>query len=258
VVVRASGGLHPGLRIRSCSLFIREEIMRGASTKTPFAERVRSRLADCVRDVVRQTGLEGGEERLAGGKMLRTRLAGRIRECAGAADPDALAEVCTAAELVHSASLCHDDVVDGSEMRRGGPSLWTEVGRTGAILVGDLLFAEAVRMVRAAGDGKFVADFADKMKETSAAEAEQELVWRGKKPDEETHIRLARGKTGPLFAFTAAACAEPGGPGAAELEAIAWGLPISWPMTWWTCWGRSRPRGRPWGPTGAGANTRWP
>lgn len=192
--------------------------MRGASTRTPFAERVKNRLADCVRDVARQTGLERGEERLAGGKLLRTRLAGRIQECAGAADPDAVAEVCTAAELVHSASLCHDDVVDGSEMRRGGPSLWTEVGRTGAILVGDLLFAEAVRVVRGAGDGEFVEDFADKMKETSAAEAEQELVWRGKQPDEETHIRLARGKTGPLFAFTAAACAEPDSPDAAALE----------------------------------------
>ena len=192
--------------------------MRRATTKTPFAERVAQRLADCVRDVARQAGLEGGEERLAAGKMLRTRLPGRIQECAGAAAPDALRDVCVAAELVHSASLCHDDVVDGSEMRRGGPSLWTEVGRTGAILVGDLLFAEAVRFVRGAGDGEYVQDFADKVKETSAAEAEQELVWRGRKPDEETHIRLARGKTGPLFAFTAAACAEPESADADALE----------------------------------------
>jgi len=193
--------------------------MAPTTTQTPFAESVRNRLSGCVRDVARQAGLEQDvEARLAGGKMLRSRLPGRIQEQAGAADPDVLREVCTAAELVHSASLCHDDVVDGSEKRRGEPSLWTELGRTGAVLVGDLLFAEAVRVVRAAAGGAFMSDFADKVKETSAAEAEQELVWRGEKPDEETHVRLARCKTGPLFALTAGACTEPGRPAAPDLE----------------------------------------
>ncbi|MEF8787466.1 MAG: polyprenyl synthetase family protein [Planctomycetota bacterium] len=192
--------------------------MEATTTQIPFADRVRNRLEECVRDVARRAGMEDVEARLAGGKMLRSRLPGRIQEHAGAADPDVLREVCTAAELVHTASLCHDDVVDGSEKRRGRPSLWTELGRTGAVLVGDLLFAEAVRVVREAADGAFMGDFAEKVKETSAAEAEQELVWRGEKPDEETHVRLARGKTGPLFALTACACAEPGHPAAEALE----------------------------------------
>jgi geranylgeranyl pyrophosphate synthase len=192
--------------------------MEKIGTRTPFAESVKEHLTACVGQVARQAGLEGVEDRLAGGKMLRSRLPGRIQDRAGRADPDVLREVCTAAELVHSASLCHDDVVDGSEMRRGKAALWTELGRTGAVLIGDLLFAEAVRVVRDTAGGAFMADFTDKVKETSAAEAEQELVWRGERPDAETHVRLARQKTGPLFAFAAAASAGVDGPGRQALE----------------------------------------
>ena len=192
--------------------------MADTETKTLFAQQVKDRLEACVGQIARQAGLQGVEEQLAGGKMLRSRLPGRIHDCAGQADPNVLREVCAAAELVHSASLCHDDVVDGSDMRRGRSALWKKMGRTGAVLVGDLLFAEAVRVVRDAGDGAFVEDFTDKVKETSAAEAEQELVWRGERPDAETHVRLARQKTGPLFALTAAAAAGAGGEGARALQ----------------------------------------
>lgn len=178
-------------------------------TAKEFAERVRKRTARLVRGIAEAAGLEPEEidNQLVCGKMLRTLLPGRIVESAETGTCiEALERVCAAAELVHTASLCHDDVIDKSEMRRGTPSLWKRTGRSGAVLVGDLLFSEAIRCILDGPSRGYVDLFADRVREMSATEAEQELVWRGETPDEETHVRLARGKTGPLFALTAAAC----------------------------------------------------
>ncbi len=140
------------------------------------------------------------------GKMLRTRLAGRLCTCdCSSVDRTSLQSVCAATELVHTASLCHDDVVDNSLIRRALPTLWQTVGASGAILIGDLLLSEAIDIVMDVEDGRYLPGFIDKVKQVVQSEAQQELLWRGKQVDIETCLHLARGKTGPLFAFAAAA-----------------------------------------------------
>lgn len=140
------------------------------------------------------------------GKMLRTRLAGRLCTCdCSSVDRTSLQSVCAATELVHTASLCHDDVVDNSLIRRALPTLWQTVGASGAILIGDLLLSEAIDIVMDVEDGHYLPGFIDKVKQVVQSEAQQELLWRGKQVDIETCLHLARGKTGPLFAFAAAA-----------------------------------------------------
>ena len=142
------------------------------------------------------------------GKMLRARLAGRL--CTGdwsPVDHNTLQVACAATELVHAASLCHDDVVDNSLVRRSLPTLWRVVGTSGAILIGDLLLCEAMTMLMETEDGRLCSGFVAKTTEMVKAEAMQELFWRGKQPDAETCLQLARGKTGPLFAFAAGVCA---------------------------------------------------
>ncbi len=162
------------------------------------------------------------------GKMLRTRLAGRL--CAGggsSVDRTTIQAACTATELVHTASLCHDDVVDNSLIRRSLPTLWRTVGSSGAILIGDLLLCEAMDLLmetdtgptapygqaarscdRPQGrrSGRLARGFLAKVTEVVKAEARGELLWRGKEVDVETCLHLARGKTGPLFAFVAGTC----------------------------------------------------
>ena len=141
------------------------------------------------------------------GKMLRTCLAGRL--CTGGwslVDRSVIESACVAVELVHTASLCHDDVVDNAMMRRAAPALWQVVGSCGAILIGDLLLCEAMDLVMGAEGGRHVRSFIAKVKEVVEAEARQELLWRGKQVDVETCLQLARGKTGPLFAFVAGTC----------------------------------------------------
>lgn len=77
-----------------------------------------------------------------GGKRLRPLLA---VICAGPepADPDAVVRAAVAVELVHAATLVHDDILDGADLRRGNPTVVASGGREMAVAVGDLLFAVA-------------------------------------------------------------------------------------------------------------------
>ncbi len=141
------------------------------------------------------------------GKMLRTRLAARLAGLGSLYASGATIELtCAAVELVHAASLCHDDVIDNSLMRRGQPTLWSATGRSGAVLVGDLLLCEAMDLLLDLEDGRYLGAFVEKVREVCAAEAEHELKFRGKQLDQQTCVRLARGKTGPLFAFVGYVC----------------------------------------------------
>ena len=140
------------------------------------------------------------------GKMLRSRLAGRFVEAGVADDLLTVRDLCAATEIVHTASLCHDDLVDGADTRRGQCSLWRATSPSAAVLIGDLLLCEATELLRTIAGGRFLGDFLAKVTEMVQAEAQQELVFRGTCVDEETCLRLARGKTGPLFAFAAMVC----------------------------------------------------
>ena len=78
----------------------------------------------------------------AGGKRLRPLL---VLVAAGSApeDPSELVRAGVAVELVHSATLVHDDVLDAAPLRRGRPTVWASAGRGAATSAGDLLFAAA-------------------------------------------------------------------------------------------------------------------
>ncbi|MHC4563324.1 MAG: polyprenyl synthetase family protein [Planctomycetota bacterium] len=170
---------------------------------TDVSDLIKRRTADLL-------GCTGGKldaEPLRPGKMLRTRLAGRLVD----GNPDVLKghpipAACAAIELIHTASLCHDDVVDNALIRRSVPTLWRAAGQSGAILLGDLLLCGAVELLLETGGGDYLPAFMAKVREVVEAETEHELVWRGQPLDEDTSLRLARGKTGPLFAFVASVC----------------------------------------------------
>lgn len=156
---------------------------------------------------------------LPAGKMLRTRLAERLLGGAALrAEERTVAHVCAATELLHSASLCHDDVIDGGLIRRGAAALWRVTGPSAAVLIGDMLLCEAVMLVQQVGGGRYVGRFVAAMHEVCRSEVEQELRCRGQELDEATCLRLARGKTGPLFGFVCHACGGNDAPLSAALE----------------------------------------
>jgi geranylgeranyl pyrophosphate synthase len=76
----------------------------------------------------------------AGGKRLRPAL---VFLCAGEPEGERLVRAGTAVELVHMATLVHDDVVDRAPLRRGRPTVFVEGGREAAVATGDLLFSRA-------------------------------------------------------------------------------------------------------------------
>ncbi len=90
---------------------------------------------------------------LAGGKRLRPLLvvlAATAAGSPGAGGPldteeggRSLVRAAVAVELVHSATLVHDDVIDGAQLRRGHPSVVAQAGRRAAVATGDLLFSRA-------------------------------------------------------------------------------------------------------------------
>ena len=139
---------------------------------------------------------------LGGGKLLRARAALRLAPVSRVA-PDAVVRSAAAVELVHGASLLHDDVIDGALTRRGAPAFWAQYGSHGAILAGDILLGKALSVLSLAREPDLIADLAQAVAEVCSAESEQELLLRGHPSDWATALRLARQKTGPLFAFAA-------------------------------------------------------
>ncbi len=132
----------------------------------------------------------------AGGKRLRPLL---VLLCAGGSGGDAAVRAATAIELVHMASLVHDDVLDEAPLRRGQPTVAVVSGRHRAIATGDLLFSRAFALLSEAGDSVAVAQ----LSEASVALARGELAQRQDAFDtgisEERYLKRCRLKTGRLF-----------------------------------------------------------
>jgi geranylgeranyl pyrophosphate synthase len=138
------------------------------------------------------------------GKMLRARLTFSVGS-ANNVSQDILLRAAAAVEMVHAASLLHDDVIDGGNLRRGAPSFWKRKGVSGAILLGDLLVCKALQLLNGTGSGRLGMMLVQLAEEMCDAEAEQELVAIGTTGDWERCVSIARRKTGSLFAFAAVA-----------------------------------------------------
>jgi geranylgeranyl pyrophosphate synthase len=137
----------------------------------------------------------------AGGKRLRPLL---VLMCAGAppdgADgPDRAITAAVAIELIHMATLVHDDVLDGAPVRRGRPTVVARSGRAAAVGVGDLLFSRAFAELAASGGEAEVAELSS----ASAALAQGELAQRRDAYDlavgEERYFERCTLKTARLF-----------------------------------------------------------
>jgi geranylgeranyl pyrophosphate synthase len=132
----------------------------------------------------------------AGGKRLRPML---VLLCAGQDGGAASVRAATAIELIHMATLVHDDVLDEAPLRRGHPTVAASSGRDRAVATGDLLFSRAFALLSDAGDGRAVSLLA----EASVALARGELAQRHDAFDiaisEQRYLDRCRLKTARLF-----------------------------------------------------------
>jgi geranylgeranyl pyrophosphate synthase len=132
----------------------------------------------------------------AGGKRLRPML---VLLCAGHDGDAASVRAATAIELIHMATLVHDDVLDEAPLRRGHATVAASSGRDRAVATGDLLFSRAFALLADAGDTRAVSLLA----EASVALARGELAQRHDAFDltisEQRYLDRCRLKTAKLF-----------------------------------------------------------
>ena len=101
------------------------------------------------------------------GKRIRSTLLCLIANCGNMApDTDRVAHACASVELLHLASLVHDDIIDGTEVRRGQITAHKEWGTQVAVLVGDYVLSQSMRCVineNARNIPVIISDAADKL-----------------------------------------------------------------------------------------------
>jgi geranylgeranyl pyrophosphate synthase len=141
-------------------------------------------------------GADAGATLAAGGKRLRPML---VLLCAGADGGAASVRSGAAIELVHMATLVHDDVLDSAPLRRGSPTVAASSGRERAVATGDLLFSRAFALLAAAGEARAI----DLLAAASVALARGELAQRKDAFDtaisEQRYLERCELKTATLF-----------------------------------------------------------
>lgn len=141
----------------------------------------------------------------AGGKRLRPRLVQLTAGIGPDGEPLRSAALAAAVELLHNATLIHDDYVDESTHRRGRPTVAAAEGPDRAVAVGDYYFAKATRLIAEIGNSGVTSAIAEALEAICASQID-DVALRGSFPgDHDSYLRVVRGKTAALFA---AACAS--------------------------------------------------
>ena len=180
-------------------------------------ERSEARLAQVAAGHGERLGEHAAGTLAAGGKRLRPTL---VFIVAGDAVSTELVEAAVAAELLHMATLVHDDVLDRAALRRGRPTVYATGGRPAAIATGDLLFSRAFAVLAATGSTEAVRALSD----ASSALARGELMQRedawSNAVTPERYLERCRLKTARLFEAACRLGALLGDPGAGAAEAL--------------------------------------
>jgi octaprenyl-diphosphate synthase len=146
----------------------------------------------------------------AGGKRVRPLTVLLSAACFGKV-PAAARDVAVAAELVHLATLLHDDVVDDGQERRGKPTPRRIWGNAVSVLAGDLLLTHALERTAAAAPGAVLRDLFSTLRRLVDGEIVQLRGRTRLELREDVYFRIVHDKTASLFAWAARAGAATAG-----------------------------------------------
>ena len=167
----------------------------GGPALARLLERTEARLAEIAQSHGEELATHATGTLSAGGKRLRPVL---VFLC-GEGEQEPLVAAAAAVELLHMATLVHDDVLDAAELRRGRPTVYADGGRPAATATGDLLFSRAFAELAATGSE----DAVRALSTASSALARGELMQRADAWDEnvtpERYLERCRLKTASLF-----------------------------------------------------------
>ena len=141
----------------------------------------------------------------AGGKRIRPTLGLLVGNMLGA-PADKLVTLGAAVELLHTATLVHDDLIDGSLLRRGMPTLNARWSPAATVLTGDFLFARAAKLAAETDHLPLMNAFAETLATIVNGELNQMFGSRGE-INRENYYQRIYAKTASLFEMTTAAAA---------------------------------------------------
>lgn len=199
-----------------------------APTTQDFLSSVRQTIFSTLEDTLLNRNSEIDLEPLVSGKMLRAQLLHTLG-CASGLPRENQIAAAAAVEMLHAASLLHDDVVDEGKLRRGAPALWVTHGPKVAVLTGDMLLSLAFSTI-AEIHPHAVPALSQTLRSMCEAEIEQESRTKEEAMSLDDCIRIASGKTGSLFGFSAYAAAPSPSPAADALMTAGTQLGIAYQL----------------------------
>ena len=138
---------------------------------------------------------------LTGGKGIRpvlTLLSGKFYHY----NLDLLLPMATAIELMHTATLVHDDAIDNSSVRRGRPTINRIWGEDKAVLLGDYLFAKAGEFAATTGNLRVITLFAQTLQIISSGELKQSFNAFNLEQTRDHYLDRISSKTASLFSLS--------------------------------------------------------
>jgi octaprenyl-diphosphate synthase len=177
---------------------------------------IRARLKSAVPlvDQVAEHIIGGGGKRL---RPLLCVLAGR----ACGIENDKHIEAAAFIEFVHTATLLHDDVVDGSQKRRGRATANNIFGNQASVLVGDFVYSRAFQMMATVGSQRVMEIMADATNVIAEGEVLQLMNAHDPETTEQRYLEVIYRKTGRLFEAGAEVAAVLAGASVAQQDALA-------------------------------------
>lgn len=136
------------------------------------------------------------------GKLLRPALALLVADCLGGSSPKHI-RIGAALELIHTASLIHDDLIDDADTRRGAPSAHLRFGNTTAVLLGDYFHTHAIHLVADLDDPAALRRVTATTNTMCLGELHQQCAARDARVDEVEYYRIIYAKTACLTELAA-------------------------------------------------------
>jgi Geranylgeranyl pyrophosphate synthase len=135
------------------------------------------------------------------GKLLRPALLLIGSDFGRVADAERTERLAAAVEILHVATLIHDDIIDESPLRRGKPSLYASAGVTQAVLAGDWLFSRCFHLAAQSAGPDNTRGLARLIAAICASEISQDMGKYEFSPSKRRYLRTIAGKTAALFSL---------------------------------------------------------
>lgn len=141
------------------------------------------------------------------GKFIRSTLAILYIKSQNVEITEDIYKILEAGEIIHNASLLHDDVLDDALIRRNKTAIAKKYNSKISILAGDYLISKAIEMLLEISDTNILISFKNCTEKMSVAEVRQYFL-RGQIPTEDEYLEICKDKTALLFATMLKSCAQ--------------------------------------------------